>query len=154
MRNRAVLSAGLLAIMMTACGSAEQPQVVEQIVVREPGEAAPAAAATSGDGALDLVALGEDAFQRCTGCHVVEAGAPSTSGPNLHGVVGRVAGSLDGYPYTDGLAAATMVWDEANLDAYLADPEGTVPGTEMAVGTVTDADTRAAIIAYLAAQSE
>ena len=106
MRKSAFLVAGLLTVMLAACGSSEEPpEVVEQIVVREPG--APVQAAPSGEAATtDLVAMGEDAFQMCTGCHAFEAGAPSAAGPNLYGVVGRVAGSLDDFPYSDALAAS------------------------------------------------
>jgi len=150
MQNKAILTAVMLTVGVTACGSSEPAQVVEQIVVRERGAPAPVAPVpAAGDTALDLVAMGQDAFQRCNGCHVVEAGAASTAGPNLHGVVGRAAGGLDGYPYTDALAAADMTWDEASLDLYLADPTGVVPGTDMLAGTVSDGESRAAIIAYL-----
>lgn len=151
MRRQAILAAGLLTMMVTACGSAEQPEVVEQIVVREPAqaEAAPVQAET-----VDLVALGEDAFQMCTGCHVNEAGARSTAGPNLHGVMGRVAGSLDGYPYSEALAASQITWDEASMDAYLTDPGAYMPGTDMLAGAVPDDEARAAIIAYLTASAE
>lgn len=151
MQKQAILAATLFTMMVAACGSAETPEVVEQIVVREPGQAgaAPAQAET-----LDLVALGEDAFQMCTGCHVNEAGARSTAGPNLHGVVGRVAGGVEGYPYSEALAASQIIWDEASLDAYLTDPGGYMPGTDMLAGAVPDDETRAAIIAYLSTSPE
>ena len=152
MRNRAIIAASLLTVMATACGSAEQPEVVEQIVVREPGEADPAPADTAGE--TDLVALGEDVFQSCNGCHVIEAGAPSTAGPNLHGVVGRAAGGLEDYPYSDALADSGITWDQASLDGFLADPGGYLPGTDMLAGAVPDAAQREAVIAYLTAQSE
>ena len=150
MRKSAFLVAGLLTVMLAACGSSEEPpEVVEQIVVREPG--APVQAAPSGEAATtDLVAMGEDAFQMCTGCHAFEAGAPSAAGPNLYGVVGRVAGSLDDFPYSDALAASELTWDADSLDAYLADPAGFIPGTDMIAGTVTAGEARSAIIAYLA----
>lgn len=149
MRKQAILAVGLLTVMVTACGSsAEEPQIVEQIVVREPGAPAPAASAPADS--ANLVATGEDAFQMCTGCHAYEAGAPSGAGPNLYGVIGRKAGSLDGYPYSDALAASDITWDAASLDSYLADPAGYVPGTDMLAGAVPDANNRAAIIAYLA----
>lgn len=154
MHRNAFLAASLLTVMVTACGSAEQPEVVEQIIVREPGEPVAVADPAGADGAVDLVALGEDAFQMCTGCHVNEAGAPSTAGPNLHGVIGRTAGGLEGYPYSDALIASDIVWDEASLDGYLADPAGYLPGTDMLAGAVPDPDARAAIIAYLASTGE
>lgn len=154
MRRQAILAGSLLTVLATACGSAaEEPQVVEQIVVREPGQAAAPATAGAGE-AMSLVALGEDAFQTCTGCHAFEAGAPSGAGPNLHGVIGRQAGSLSDYPYSQALAASAITWDEASLDRYLADPAGYVPGTDMMAGAVPDAETRGAIIAYLAANGE
>ena len=153
MLNRAITLASLATVMLTACGSSEPPEVVEQIVVREPGEAAPLAVEPDA-GASDLVALGEESFQRCTACHSVEPGAPSAAGPNLYGIVGRVAGSTEGFPYTDALVAADFAWDTESLNAYLADPGGFVPGSEMAVGTVTDDEERAAIVAYLASLSE
>jgi len=154
MHKRAILAASLLTVMVTACGSSEQPEVVEQIVVREPGQAAAEPKTAPEAGSVDLVAMGEDAFQMCTGCHVVEAGAPSTSGPNLHGVVGRVVGSVEGYPYSEALAASQTTWDESSLDAYLSDPGGFMPGTDMLAGAVPDDQQRAAIIAYLAANGE
>jgi len=151
MRNRVILAAGLLTVMVTACGSTEQPAVVEQIVVRDRGEAAPVVEA--GAGTTDLIAMGEDAFQVCAGCHVVEAGARSTAGPNLFGVVGRKIGGLESYSYSDALAGSELTWDEANLDEFLADPAGYLPGTDMLAGAVRDEEARAAIIAYLANQS-
>ena len=158
MRKPAISVAATLTIMLTACGSSEPPEVVEQIVVREPGEvieAAPDAAdgAEAGEATLDLVAAGEDAFQMCAACHVIEEGAPSSAGPNLHGVVGRVAGSMENYPYSDALATSQITWDEASLDSYLADPGGYIPGTDMLAGSVRDEESRRAIIAYLAANS-
>ena len=150
MRREAFIAAGLLAMMTTACGGSEEPQVVEQIVVREPGQAAPAVEEIAGeDEAGDLVAAGKAAFAMCTGCHVAEAGAPSRAGPNLHGVFGRKAGALDDFAYSDALAGSGLTWDAATLDRYLANPTGTVPGTIMASGAVEDAERRAAIIAYL-----
>ncbi|UAB78032.1 c-type cytochrome [Erythrobacter sp. SCSIO 43205] len=156
MHKQAIFAAGLLTISVTACGSAEKPEVVEQIVVREPGSAEVVApeAPTPSAGALDLVALGEDAFQTCTGCHSVAPDGRSAAGPNLYGVIGRKAGSLAGYSYSDAFAASEVVWDEASLDGFLADPTGYIPGSEMMAGAVPDEQAREAIIAYLSAQSD
>ena len=78
---------------------------------------------------------GEEHFQRqCVACHVVQdeagevlAGRNARVGPNLYGVVGRVAGSLEDYDYSDLMAAygeTGAVWEEANFVAYLQDPTG------------------------------
>lgn len=153
MRNRAVLAMCLLTVMVTACGSSEEPpQVVEQIVVRERG--APDVATPVAGAALDLIALGEDAFQTCTGCHSVDADGRSAAGPNLYGIMGRKAGSLEGYSFSDAFTASDITWDEASLDGFLADPQGYIPGSEMLAGAVPDEEQRKAVIAYLAAQGE
>jgi cytochrome c len=71
--------------------------------------------------------------------------------PGLGGVVGRRAGSVDGFAYSDAMKAAGrrgLVWDEAALDRYLADPEAFVPGTDMPYQGGSAAE-RAAVIAWL-----
>lgn len=153
MRNRAVLAVCLLTVMVTACGSSEEPpQVIEQIVVRERG--APDVAKPVAGAAVDLIALGEDTFQTCTGCHSVNPDGRSAAGPNLYGIMGRKAGSLEGYSFSDAFTASDVTWDEASLDGFLADPQGYIPGSEMLAGAVPDEEQRKAVIAYLAAQGE
>ena len=142
----------LAASLLPGCGSEEEPPV-EQIVVREPGaQATPAEAASGASG--DIVAAGKAAFAACAACHSVEAGAPSGIGPNLHAVVGREAGSLAGFGYSDAMEAANFAWDEARLTAFLGDPNGVVPGTSMVAGAVSDPERRAAIVAYLTTLSD
>lgn len=137
----------LAVLTLAACGSkAEDP--VEQIVVRKPGEAAGAAPAPAAAG--DLLAKGKAAFAACSSCHVAAPGAASGIGPNLHGVVGRKAGTLAGFAYSEAMAKSGITWTEAELNAFLANPQGKVPGTAMAAGQVADAERRAAVVAYLA----
>lgn len=152
MHRSAPLTAALLALALSACGSqAEAP--IEQIVVRQPGATAvpttPAASATA-QAAGDLVAAGEAEFAACAACHAAEPGGDSEIGPNLHGVVGRAAGSVRGFRYSPAMAKSGITWTERELDAFLANPSGKVPGTTMAAGQIGDAQRRAALIAYLA----
>ncbi|MFN4099478.1 MAG: c-type cytochrome [Pararhodobacter sp.] len=75
---------------------------------------------------------GAAAFNQCQSCHVVAndagevlAGRNARTGPNLYGVIGRTAGSVDGFRYGDGIVAAGeagLVWDEESTVAYLQDP--------------------------------
>ena len=77
---------------------------------------------------------GEAAFRQCVACHVVAtpdgdtlAGRAGRTGPNLYGISGRAAGSVEGFRYSPGLAAlneAGVVWDEASFAAYVQDPTG------------------------------
>ena len=151
MRARALLTAGFGALTLVACGGSAEEPPIEQVVVREPGEAAPV---TEVDAAVDLVATGQRAFAMCSGCHVDAAGEASMAGPNLYGVIGREAGALDDFAYSEALAGSGITWTEAELDAFLANPTGKVAGTSMVAGAVGNAETRAAIIAYLGSLSE
>ena len=97
-------------------------------------------------------AEGEKAFEaQCASCHTVKQGV-NGFGPSLAGVVGRPAGKVPGYQYSGAMSHAELIWDEANLDAFLADTSKKVPGTSMPV-SIPDAQVRSAIIAYLRKQT-
>jgi cytochrome c2 len=96
---------------------------------------------------------GQTYFDRnCASCHTVDPNLSSRAGPGLYGVVGRKAGSVPGYNYTDAMVkagAAGKTWTRAELDVFLADPTRAVPGTAMPVGVPGKAD-RAALVDYFA----
>ncbi len=155
MRSIALMATALGSLTLASCGGSEEQPPIEEITIREPGEAvAPVPVAPDAEPASDLVAQGEAAFAVCSACHVAEAGEASMAGPNLHGVVGRAAGMLDDFAYSDALASSGITWTEAELDTFIANPSAKVPGTSMVAGAVSDADRRAAIVAYLASLSE
>lgn len=88
------------------------------------------------------------AFAACRACHTVQKGGRNGIGPNLHGVVGRVAAATPGFNYSPALKASKLRWDDKALNEYLAAPSKKVPGSRMPVMT-PDPAKRAAIIAYL-----
>lgn len=96
-------------------------------------------------------AAGKRAFLKCAACHAIAKGAPNKIGPNLFGVVGRKAGTAPGFRYSAAMKAkgASITWDAATLDKWLARPSAVIPGTSMAFGGVPNAAERASIIAYL-----
>lgn len=85
----------------------------------------------------------------CFACHTVDEGGGRRAGPNLWGVVGAQIAAREGFKFSDGLSGVGGIWDEAALDAWLADPKGFAPGNKMIFGGVKDADARANLIAYL-----
>lgn len=86
--------------------------------------------------------------QQCATCHTTNASEPARQGPSLFRILGRPAGKVDGFRYSAGFAKADFVWDDARLDAWLANPQAIVPGAVMAYRQ-PKTETRAAIIAYL-----
>ncbi|WP_339688601.1 c-type cytochrome [uncultured Parasphingorhabdus sp.] len=144
-RNLACLSVFLLA----ACGADPAPGPVEQIIVREPGAALVETAAVAGDSGDALIAEGKAAFANCSACHTLQQGAPNGAGPNLFGIVGKAAGKVAGFEYSDALKASGVTWTAAELDSYIADPAAKIPGTTMVAGTIADQAKRQAVIAYI-----
>ena len=83
------------------------------------------------DGHADIES-GEKNFKKCQACHVVQdgdgkvlAGKNGRSGPNLFGLIGRTAGSIEGFKYKKSIVAAGeagLVWTEEELAKYLLNP--------------------------------
>jgi cytochrome c len=86
--------------------------------------------------------------QQCATCHTNNLTDPVRQGPSLFGVIGRRAGSVDGFHYSAGFAKADFVWDDTRLDAWVTNPQAMIPGAVMAYRQAKP-ETRAAIIAYL-----
>jgi cytochrome c len=85
----------------------------------------------------------------CQACHTLTEGGSHQVGPNLYGIFGRAAGQSPGFDYTSALRESGIVWSPSELDRWLADPAGFLPGTTMAFTGYQTADDRAALIDYL-----
>ena len=97
---------------------------------------------------------GERVFQRCYACHSVLPAETTLPGPNLRGVVGRRAGTLPGFRFSNAMVEAGergLVWSRETLDAYVTDPLALVPGSEMVIPGLRDPQDRADLIDYLQA---
>ncbi|UWR56605.1 c-type cytochrome [Phaeobacter inhibens] len=102
----------------------------------------------------ELVAKGEKTFRKCKSCHQIGEGAKSKTGPILNGIIGAPAAHVEGFRYSKAMKAAAedgLVWDEAELAAFLAKPKTYMKGTKMSfAGLKKDVDIEA-VIAYLKA---
>jgi cytochrome c len=105
--------------------------------------AAPAAAE---DGAQLFV-------KNCQTCHVIAKDGGVRVGPPLRGVIGRKAGTVEGFNYSPGLKASGIVWSEQTLDQWLSWPKKMVRDTFM-LYRQSDPEIRKAIIDYIAAQKD
>lgn len=96
---------------------------------------------------------GERTFQQCYACHSVDPEELDLPGPNLAGVLGRRAGTWAQFAYSPAMRTAGsergLVWTRETLDAFLADPQGFLPGTSMAYVGLREPSVRADVIAYL-----
>ena len=87
---------------------------------------------------------------QCRACHTTEAvNDPLKIGPNLNQLLGRKAGSVADYKYSDGMQKSNLTWTREQLDLWLQKPSGLVPGTTMTFVGLPQAGDRAALIAYL-----
>ena len=89
---------------------------------------------------------GKELFVACAACHTEKADA---IGPNLKGVFGRKSAVLDDFRYSNPMKRANLVWDAANLRAYLIDPQSKVKGNRMPFGGVADPAEADDLVAYL-----
>ncbi|MGB7369649.1 c-type cytochrome [Erythrobacter sp.] len=144
-------------VALSACGGGNDDAADDTAATETPATPEPAAEPEMTDVAFsDLegdASAGETVFVKCKTCHVLEEGE-NRVGPHLYGVVGREAGSVEGFNYSDANANSGITWNEDVLFEYLENPQEYLPGTRMAFPGIRDAQERADLIAYLDANGE
>jgi cytochrome c len=153
MPRRAAL---ILVFALAACGPMTPPTstsaetsttVVAQALT--PEQIATATAALHAPYSQGNYEAGRRVFAQCRSCHTLDAGAGNRVGPNLHGLVGRDVGTVEGFSYSDALKHADFTWDADHLDHWIAGPQADLPGNRMAFVGVRDATQRRDLITYL-----
>jgi cytochrome c len=100
------------------------------------------------------VEKGASAAKKCGACHTFEKGGPNRVGPNLYGVVGRARATEAGFNYSAAMKGKGGEWTIDDLNKFVANPKGFVPGTAMGFAGIPKDSERADVIAYLNSLSD
>ncbi len=91
---------------------------------------------------------GKKVFNKCKACHFVDQ-EKNKAGPHLVGVMGRAAGSIEGYKYSKAMLESGVTWSEETIAEYVAKPKDFIPGNKMVFSGIKKEDQIADLLAYL-----
>jgi cytochrome c len=95
------------------------------------------------------LANGKAVWSKCRACHMVGENARNLIGPVLNGLIGRKAGTVEGFNYSEANKNSGIVWDEATFRSYIKDPKATMPNTKMVFAGLSDEQDIDDLLAFL-----
>jgi len=107
-----------------------------------------AAGVAQADDDAKLIKKGKKVFNKCKACHFLDK-EKNKVGPHLVGIIGRAAGSVDGFKYSDAMKDSGITWGEAEILAYVEKPKDYIPGNKMVFPGLKKEKDRLALIAYI-----
>ncbi|PKP81453.1 MAG: cytochrome c family protein [Alphaproteobacteria bacterium HGW-Alphaproteobacteria-18] len=151
----------IAALALAACGGSDPAPTAPSAATAPAAPAAPAVpAAAPGEPSPEFASLpapyntanysvGARTWKLCQSCHLTAEGAGNLVGPNLHGIFGRQAATVEGFAYSPALLAEDFIWTPEQLDHWLENPRTFVPGNRMSFSGVRREADRLGVIAYL-----
>jgi cytochrome c len=143
----------LYTVGSTGHGDGHGEELAQAYTIDTGASEAPAEGAEEGPDFATLLASADAAagaavFKKCGACHKLDGS--DGVGPHLNGVVGRAKGAVDGFSYSEAMAAvASESWTPENLNGFLTNPKQYLPGTKMAFPGLPKPEDRANVVAYL-----